>query len=119
MPRPITDTLRRLHGGTFLDKATDALGEVVRSVQETGKPGKVTITIDVKKAGAGAASVLAKLTHTVAEKQPDAELFYATEGGDLTVNNPKQGELDLREVSGSTGAVKTVENGPSELRQAS
>lgn len=49
MPRPITDTLRLLHGGLFLDTCSDLLAGVVRSVEETGKPGKLTITLDVKK----------------------------------------------------------------------
>ena len=50
--RPITDTLRLLQGGTFLDKCSDTLAQVVKGVEDTGKAGKVTITLDVKKSGA-------------------------------------------------------------------
>lgn len=51
MPRPITDTLRILQGGTFMDECSELLADVVKSVDETGKPGKLTITLDLKKSG--------------------------------------------------------------------
>lgn len=39
MARPITDTLRILQGGAFLDECSDMLADVVKSVDETGKAG--------------------------------------------------------------------------------
>ena len=43
MSRPITDTLRFLQGGTFLDEASDAMAELVSAVDSTGKGGEITI----------------------------------------------------------------------------
>jgi hypothetical protein len=39
MSRSIVDTLRHLNGGVFLDDASDALAEVVKAVDATGKAG--------------------------------------------------------------------------------
>ena len=59
-----------LQGGLFLDHCSELLAEVVRSVDETGKAGKLTITLDLKKAG-GAVALLAKATNKVPEQKPD------------------------------------------------
>jgi len=107
--RPITDTLRLLHGGLFLDTCSDLMAGVVRNVDETGKAGKLTITLDIKKVS-GAISVLAKVTDKTPEKAPDADLFYATVEGNLSVNNPNQRQLDLRVAEPANKAgVRTVD----------
>jgi hypothetical protein len=51
MSKPITYTLSLLQGGAFNDKCGAMLAEVVKGVAETGKAGKLTITIDAKMAG--------------------------------------------------------------------
>lgn len=104
--RPITDTLRLLQGGLFLDKCSTALADIVRQVDETGRPGRLTITLDIKKAG-GAVSLLAKMSDKVPETPPDADLFWPTTEGNLSLNNPNQRALDLR----------TVETQPTQPRQ--
>lgn len=108
MPRPITDTLRMLQQGVFIDQCSDLMAGVVKSVDETGKPGKLTITLDVKKVG-GAVSVLAKVTDKTPEKSPDPDLFYATVEGNLSVDNPNQRKLDLRMADGKPAEVRTVD----------
>lgn len=93
--RPITDTLRILQGGVFLDQCSEQLAEVVRSVDETGKAGKLTITLDLKKAG-GALSITAKVTNKVPEQKADEDLLWPTVEGNLSLDNPNQRKLDLR-----------------------
>lgn len=78
MARPIFDTLRMLHGGMFLDECSEKLAEAVKQVDETGKAGKLTITLDLKKNG-GAINVLAKVTNKVPESAPDAALSLIEE----------------------------------------
>lgn len=34
--RPITDTLRQIAGGEFIDKSSDMMAELVRAVDEQG-----------------------------------------------------------------------------------
>jgi len=118
MAKPITDTLRMLQGGVFLDLCSDLFASVVRGVDETGKAGKLTITIDVKKVNA-AVSVLAKVTDKVPEKAPDADLFYATVEGNLSLDNPNQRKLDLRIADAAPkAAARSVDPDTGEIRGA-
>lgn len=105
--RPITDTLRLLQGGVFLDQCSEQLAELVRNVDDTGKAGKLTITLDLKKS-AGAVAITAKVTNKSPERAPDADLLWATTEGNLVLDNPNQQKLDLRQV----------DTRPTELRSA-
>lgn len=42
--RPITDTLRHIGGGVFIDVASDKLAELVAAVDTSGKSGKIDLT---------------------------------------------------------------------------
>ena len=95
--RPITDTLRTLQGGAFIDSCSDKLAEVVKEVEETGKAGKLTISLDFKKAG-GAIAILAKVTNKVPEAKPDEDLMWATVEGNLSLENPNQRKLNFEAV---------------------
>jgi hypothetical protein len=106
MAKPITDFLRMLQGGAFSDKCGDLLSAIVKGVEETGKAGKLTITLDIKKAGA-AVQVLAKATDKTPEEQADADLFWATVEGNLSVNNPNQRSLDLQPVNHSPRVLQS------------
>lgn len=95
MPKPLTATLRMLQAGAFDDDAGQKLADIVRGVNETSKPGRLTITIDVRKAGA-AVSVRAKATDKTPEEQADDDLFWPTHDGNLSLQNPNQRSLDLQ-----------------------
>lgn len=56
MIRPITDTLRHIGGGVFIDTASDKLAELVAAVDASGKAGKITLDVTVKKATRGCAT---------------------------------------------------------------
>lgn len=102
--RPITDTLRLLQGGAFLDACSEKLAEAVKSVEDTGKAGKLTITLDLKKS-AGAIAILAKVTNKVPEAKADEDLMWATVEGNLTLQNPNQRSLDLKPVAEAPRAI--------------
>lgn len=94
--RPITDVLREIRKGRAVDLASRQLAEVVRAVEETGKPGEVTITLKVKP---DEETGVLKLSPSVKCKvpQPDigeAVFFAATDGsGDLLRTDPRQKEM--------------------------
>lgn len=96
--RNIAEVMSTLHGGSFADECSDELKQLVRSVEETGKAGKLTITLDLKKAGA-ALQIDAKVTSKTPEPKADADLLWATVEGNLSLQNPNQRNLDLQEVS--------------------
>jgi hypothetical protein len=107
--RPITDTLRLLDGGAFMDRCSDELATLVKAVEATGKTGKLSITLDLKTVGNGAVQISPKVNAAVPEPKPDTTLLWATVEGNLVVDNPSQQKLDLRQV----------ETKPAELRTAS
>lgn len=95
--KPFTTTLAMLQGGALLDDCTEAFGALVRGVEETGKAGKLTITIDLKKSS-GAIEVASKVTTKTPEPKPDADILWATVDGNLVPDNPAQRKLDLKGV---------------------
>ena len=97
MTKPLTDTLRMLQGGAFNSQCGDKLAEIVKAVDETGKPGRLTITINLKRAG-GAMQVLARFSDKTPEEIPDADMFWPTVEGNLSIDNPAQRKLDLQPV---------------------
>lgn len=119
--RPITDTLRLLDEGAFLDRCSDQLARLVRSVEETGKPGKLQITLGLKRGAKGALLIAPEVTVKVPEPKLEATMLYATVEGNLTTENPRQQKLDLRQVDPDTGELRSLGSAPApaaELRTA-
>lgn len=108
MARPIADSLRHLQGGTFLDEASDQLAELVSAVDATGKAGKITLEISVKKMSKGAMGVIGKIKLSKPIEAPDATLMFATPEGALLTEDPRQQKLELKTVAAQT---------PAELKQ--
>ncbi len=106
--RPITDTLRLLDGGAFLDQASERLSKLVKGVEETGKSGKLVITLDLKQVSGGAISITPTVATKVPEPKPDSTLLWATVEGNLSIDNPHQQKLDLRAVEQPKGELKTA-----------
>lgn len=97
--RPITDTLRALRNGHFLDEASDDLARLVNAVSDTGKTGKLTIEATVKRAGQGRNSALSVQATSLVKmpKQPvDDTLMFPTPDGNLLTEDPRQQKLDLK-----------------------
>lgn len=115
--RPIHETLARLQGGLFLDACSEKLAEAVRAVDETGKSGKLTITLDLKKSS-GAIEIVANVTNKAPEPKPDSDLLWPTVEGNLTVDNPRQGKLDLRQVDSKPAEIRSVDPETGEIRTA-
>lgn len=98
MIRPITDTLRYLQGGTFIDSASEQLAELVSAVDATGKSGKITLEISVKKMSKGACGVIGKIRLSKPAEAPDATLMFPSPEGNLLTEDPRQQKLELKQV---------------------
>lgn len=118
MAKPISETLRLFQGGDFNIKAGELFASVLRGVEDTGKAGKLTITLDVKQQN-GAVAVLAKVTDKTPEVLPDADLYWTTPDGNLSLRNPAQRDLDLQTVDKSTGEIRSVSTPTQALQQIS
>jgi hypothetical protein len=110
--RPITDTLRLLDEGAFIDRCSNMLARLVRSVEETGKGGKLQITLQLKRGAKGALLISPEVTTKVPEPKLEPTMLYATVEGNLTTENPKQQKLDLRQVDPETGELRSLGSAP-------
>lgn len=101
--RPITDTLRHIGGGVFVDLASDKMNELVSAVSETGKAGKLTLEVSVKKATRGGAMhITGKVQLKKPAEEPMEAMLFATPEGNLVADDPKQTKLDLKVAAGAT-----------------
>lgn len=113
MTKPITDTLHHIGGGFFINTASDQMAELVKRVQETGRAGKLDLTISVKKATRGGAMhITGKVKLTKPAEEPMEAMLFATEDGGLSPDNPNQQKLDLKIVADQeTGEIKHISQG--------
>lgn len=108
--RPIIDTLRHIEGGVFLDDASDRLAELVKAVDSTGKPGSLTMKIDIRPATKGAKAVRGQTTIKKPAEPPMEVLMFDTPEGNLLTEDPAQSKLDLKPVR--------IDEKPAELKVA-
>ena len=101
MSRPFADVLRELNGETY-DELTLQLGELVTAVMQTGKSGSLTLALRVAANGVGSVTITDEVKVKVPEAARPKTMFFATESGSLMRNNPRQAELQLREVPEAT-----------------
>lgn len=106
--RPITDTLRHIGGGIFIDTASDKMNELVAAVDSSGKPGKLTIEVKVKKATRGGAMhITGSVKLTKPAEEPMEAMLFATPEGNLVADDPKQEKLDLKVAPGASDTPAT------------
>ncbi len=107
--RPITDTLRHIGGGVFIDTASDKMNDLVTAVDASGKAGKLTLEVTVKKATRGGAM---HITGKVTPKKPAEDameaMLFATPDGNLVADDPRQQKLDLKSVATTTDAAPSA-----------
>jgi hypothetical protein len=100
--RPFSEFLHLQRAGALQVELGEALNEVVEAVNETGKAGKVTLTVSVKPIGKSTHGQLL-VTDTVKVSKPEGErgesIFFADDDHNLVRDNPNQPEIPgLREV---------------------
>lgn len=99
--RLITDILREIRRGRPVEEATNALADVVRAVDETGKKGSVTITLAISPSKHGGPEKT--LVCEVKAKKPIAEIapavFFSDADGDLHRVDPNQEEMSFSEAT--------------------
>jgi hypothetical protein len=96
--RPITDTLRAVQQGVFLEEASEQLAALVKQITETGKGGKLVIELAIKPVGrkSAAISITGKVTAKAPNETPDETLMFPTPEGNLLTEDPRQQKLDLK-----------------------
>lgn len=98
MARPFADVLRELSGGNTYEELTSALAEVVEAVIETRKSGSISISLSIKPNGDGAVMITDDIKTKVPQPARGTTVFFATSGGSLVRQDPRQQDLPLRRV---------------------
>lgn len=98
--RLITDILRDIRKGRPVEEATMALADVVKAVDETGKKGSVTITLEINPAKHGGPEKT--INCKVTQKKPLSDIapavFFSDEDGDLHRIDPRQEDMRFDEA---------------------
>lgn len=110
MSKPITETMHHIGNGFFISTASEKMAELVKRVNETGKSGKIDLTITVKKLiKNGAMQISGKVKSTMPADEPMETVLFATENGALTPDNPHQQKLNLTVIKEEDKPLKTIE----------
>jgi len=122
MQRPITETLAALGHGTFIDEASNALNTLVTAVDETGRSGKLVMSLAIKKAsrGSGAMIVVDEIRLTLPKQDARETMLFSTPEGNLIAEDPRQQQLELKTipaaVTDSPAELKTLGSGEQQLK---
>lgn len=99
-----TTFLGELRRGKTLAELDESLRAVVAAVRETGKPGKLSLTITIKANGAeGVVDVMDAVKTTIPQHDRGKSIFFATPENHLERNLPRQ--RDMSEQLGLDDAV--------------
>lgn len=94
----MTEVLMKVREGGTLEDLRHAVEEVTRAVNLTGKPGKVTLNLEVKPNGNTAVFIKDSIKTTIPEPNKEDTLFYVTDDGGLSRRNPHQMRMGALEV---------------------
>lgn len=99
--RPFADWLTEQREGSLSFELSEGMNELVESVNATGKPGTLTLTVKVKPVSKGAVGSV-MVSDDVKVKVPQADrseaLYFVDRDANLRRTNPAQPQLPLREV---------------------
>ena len=108
--------LNEINEGSTHAALTQDMQDLLRTVQTTGRAGKLTITLKVAPAvrntsGGDIDRINLTVDRTLALPKPETptDFFYLTKDGETTRNHPKQQSLELREVTSTTPPVQFKE----------
>jgi hypothetical protein len=110
MSRPFADVVRDLAGGKIYEDLGTQLGEIVSAVLETGKAGALSLSLSIKPNSEGSVLVTAAVKQKIPEPTTGSTLFFATTTGSLLRNDPRQGEMNLRDVKAEDKPLREAVN---------
>jgi hypothetical protein len=92
---PAIKLLTDIRQGELCHELSEELERLAKAVQATGKKGQLTLKITIKPTGMGRVSVGDDLTTKLPKGETPATPMFATELGQLLVNDPAQMKLPL------------------------
>ncbi|AWB35936.1 hypothetical protein [Orrella marina] len=98
--KSFAEVLTDLRYGTLHDELTDSLQEVVNACVETGKAGKLQLTISIKPGKSGELEIADDIKTKVPELTKGSSIMWATPEGNLTRSDPRQMTLEGLKIIG-------------------
>ena len=109
--KPFTDVLRDIAQGRLVEELTDHMNELVHACMQTGKQGEITIKLKLRPGKAQAPTMT--VLHDVNVKAPDfdrpEQYFFVDRSNTLTVHNPDQHKLPLRDAAQDRGVMREAD----------
>ena len=104
------DVLRQIRKGAAIEEATRALADVVRAVDDSGKPGSITVTLHVKPAkhGGSEKQLLAEIKTKTPRCDVAGAIFFSDQDGDLHRADPRQEGLKFGDGGEGGGTIKAM-----------
>lgn len=94
-------TLAELNGGKLSEELTEALAELCKHCEATGKKGELKLTLKLRPAKGNHGAI--HVEHEVAMKVPPfdrpVDYLFLTQSGELVREDPRQQQLPLRVVA--------------------
>lgn len=105
MAKPLNENLKDVRIETedgdlipVMDLAGLKFSELISSVTDNNKAGKLVLTIDIKPSTAGTLAVRAEVKMTKPKGMPAESLLWPTPEGNLIAEDPRQMKLPMRPV---------------------
>lgn len=86
----LAEILSTLSGGESAQEVRDAIAVVSKKVDSTGKKGSVTIKLEFKKLACGQVMIKDEVKTVEPKADKDSSMFFVTDTGDLSRNDPNQ-----------------------------
>lgn len=99
--RGFNEILAEIDSGILLQMLSAAMAQVTNGVQNSGKAGKLTLTLTIKPNKGNAVFVSSDIKKHIPEIGVETASFFADDEGNLSRRNPQQQEL--------FGALRAVE----------
>jgi hypothetical protein len=99
MARPFHETLHNINGGVLLHDAAEALAELVLAVDATGKPGKLTLELTLRKSTRNTMAATGQVKVSKPKEPAIETLLFPTPEGNLLTEDPRQAKLPLKPIA--------------------
>ncbi|HXI90493.1 MAG TPA: hypothetical protein VNH18_29435 [Bryobacteraceae bacterium] len=97
--------------GDILPELDEKLTEVLQAVRSTGKQGAIALVLKVKPYSKGKIETVLiedEIKVKIPELDKGGSIFFATDDDELLLNDPRQQNLDLREIPQEKPPLKEV-----------
>ena len=93
--------IEQLQYGSLAEEIDQKLSELIKACESTQRQGEITVTFKLKpgKGNSGQMEITPAVKAKVPEVERGSAIMFITPAGDLTQQDPRQKELDLKKLA--------------------